>query len=220
VCGLSEVVARHIQRRFELQYRTLNSDHCLDSNLVAAFQVHPNTDSDIPSRIYFNLKHPQSHQPPPDTYKCKDPELSDPKPDAFQQVPRHRLEVLLLQPIRDLLQGKDIDLADLVDKRGAVPDPVTEVEDDEDGQGDVGGEEVGGGEIAGEEDLEAVGEGQDDEEDEGEVGHVGLEDGFVGPLLEHGMVGQGFAETLRVGCQDGQHVSRGWVNKNSQGRSS
>jgi len=90
---------------------------------------------------------------------------------------------------------------------------VTEVEDDEDGQGDVGGEEVGGGEFAGEEDLEAVGEGQDDEEDEGEVGHVGLEDGFVGPLLEHGVVGQGFAETLRVGCQ-GRPICfrsrRGW----------
>lgn len=66
---------------------------------------------------------------------------------------------------------------------------MTEIEDDEDGQGDVGGEEVGGREVAGEEDLETVGQGQEDEEDEGEPGQIGLEGGFVGALLEDGVVG-------------------------------
>lgn len=65
---------------------------------------------------------------------------------------------------------------------------MAEVEDDEDGQGDVGGEEVGGGELAGEEDLEAVGQGEQDEQDEGEVGREGLEGRFVRSLFEDRVV--------------------------------
>ena len=58
-----------------------------------------------------------------------------------------------------------------------VNDTMYDVQDDEDGDTDVGGEEGGGGELTVKEDGEAVDEEKKGEHDEGDVGTVGLEAG-------------------------------------------
>lgn len=76
---------------------------------------------------------------------------------------------------------------------------MSKIQDQKNGDGDVGGEERGGGELAWEEDAEAVGEGEDDEDDEGEVGGVWLERRLVGAEGEGVVVDEGFTEALGLG---------------------
>lgn len=71
---------------------------------------------------------------------------------------------------------------------------MTEVQNKEDGNGDVGSQEVGDVPVLGEEHLEAVGQGEQSDEEENNPGQVRLEWSLEGELLEEVVVNHGLAE--------------------------
>lgn len=102
------------------------------------------------------------------------PSLYNAEPDLLKDVPRRPLHVLGLGGIGDILATPHVHFGNGDGPRRAEPGLVAQVQDQEDGDGDVGDEEVRDVPFCGDEDVEAVCEGQEDHDDEREPCRVWL----------------------------------------------
>lgn len=129
------------------------------------------------------------------------PASSKPEPSLLQPILRNRRHVLRRQLVHLLLTRDDVNLINRNRPARAEPGLVSEVQHQEDGDGDVGGQEVAHVPVVPDEDLEPVGQGQQEEEAHHEVGGIGLEPRAVGELLKHVVKDHGLAEA-EVGDED------------------